>query len=36
MADKNLIKQVANEFKWTQADLNRAIAASQDVTTRDG
>ncbi len=36
MADKQLIQQVANEFGWTQANVQRAIAASQDaVTTRD-
>lgn len=36
MADKQLIKQVADEFGWTQADVQRAINAFQDaVTTRD-
>ena len=36
MADKQLIKQLADEFGWTQADLRRAIEASQDtVTSRD-
>ncbi|ALF55143.1 hypothetical protein ACX27_23680 [Nostoc piscinale CENA21] len=36
MADKQLIKQLADEFGWTQADVKRAIEASQDnVTTRD-
>jgi len=36
MADKQLIKTVATEFGWTQADVQRAIDASQDVvTTRD-
>lgn len=36
MAEKQLIKQMASEFGWTQADVQRAINASQDVvTTRD-
>ena len=36
MASKELIKQLADEFGWTQADVKRAIDASQDdVTTRD-
>lgn len=36
MADKQLIKQIAGEFGWTQAEMQRAINASQDaVTTRD-
>lgn len=36
MADKRLIEQVASEFGWTQADIKKAINASQDtVTTRD-
>jgi hypothetical protein len=36
MTDKQLIKQLASEFGWTQADIKRAIDASQDtVTTRD-
>ncbi|NJL40598.1 MAG: hypothetical protein HC840_09485 [Leptolyngbyaceae cyanobacterium RM2_2_4] len=36
MAAKHLIKQVADEFGWTQADVQRAVDASQDlVTTRD-
>lgn len=36
MASTTLIKQVANEFGWTQADIKHAIEASQDeVTTRD-
>jgi hypothetical protein len=37
MASPALIKQVASEFDWTQADVERAIKASEDgVTTRDG
>lgn len=36
MASNSLIKQVAIEFGWSQADVRRAIDASQDeVTTRD-
>jgi hypothetical protein len=36
MADKQLIKQCADQFGWTQADVKRAIEASQDlVSTRD-
>lgn len=36
MASQQLIKQLADEFKWSQADIERAINASQDtVTTRD-
>ncbi|ODG98867.1 hypothetical protein A4S05_07060 [Nostoc sp. KVJ20] len=30
MANDSLIKQVANEFGWSQADVRRAIDASQD------
>jgi len=36
MANQELIKQIANEFGWTQEDVKRAIGASQDtVTTRN-
>lgn len=36
MASNVLIKQVAYEFGWSQADVKRAIDASQDeVTTKD-
>lgn len=36
MADKQLIKQLAIELRWSQADIKRAIDASQDpVTTRE-
>ena len=36
MATKELIKQVAAEFKWEQINIRRAIAASQgEVTTRE-
>ena len=36
MANRELIRQVAHEFDWTQIDVQRAIEASQDqVTTRD-
>ncbi|AFY47456.1 hypothetical protein Nos7524_1581 [Nostoc sp. PCC 7524] len=36
MANQQLIKQLADEFGWTQADIKRAIEGSQDtVTTRD-
>lgn len=36
MATDSLIKQVANEFGWSQADIRRAIDASQDeVSNRD-
>jgi hypothetical protein len=34
MADKQLIKQVADEFGWTQVDVQRAISASQDTVTK--
>ncbi|NJN23037.1 MAG: hypothetical protein HC812_20010 [Leptolyngbya sp. RL_3_1] len=36
MANNALIKQVAADFSWSQADIKRAIDASQDeVTSRD-
>ncbi|MFQ3629298.1 MAG: hypothetical protein SNJ81_17195 [Cyanobacteriota bacterium] len=36
MADKQLIKQLSDEFGWTQADIKRAIETSKDaVITRD-
>lgn len=33
---EELIKQLANEFNWTQADMRRALDASQEnVNTRE-